>query len=364
MLKILWLAPNFNHYKARFLNHLAVENDVILTILSGSGRIKMGDQELDENWKFKKIKLNVTKKEFGKSVKVKDAIKPIFNDFDWILVPAEKKNLPLLLYTMKLRKKHKSARLFSYNHPILKSKNGNVTWLDEMLTKFYYKKLDRVIFYTEQSHDWAIKTNLIKSEKAFWANNTIDNIEVQKYYTYQLPPKDVPSILFIGRLIASKRIDKLIAFYKRLKEDVPNLRLEIIGDGPESYYVKKAMVIERDIIWHGILIDEDKIAPIMSRVSIVFVPGHSGLSINHAFAYGRPYVTLQGLSHAPELDYIDVGVNGYILDNDFESNIITIKELLCNRNILEKFCKNAIAKGEYLSVQNWVKQIKTSLLNE
>jgi hypothetical protein len=57
MLKILWLAPNFNHYKARFLNHLATENDVSLTILSGTGRDQMGDHELEEDWNFKQIKL-------------------------------------------------------------------------------------------------------------------------------------------------------------------------------------------------------------------------------------------------------------------------------------------------------------------
>ena len=62
MLKILWLAPNFNHYKARFLNHLANDIYINLTILSGTGRNQMGDKELEADWNFKLIKLNVTKK--------------------------------------------------------------------------------------------------------------------------------------------------------------------------------------------------------------------------------------------------------------------------------------------------------------
>jgi hypothetical protein len=96
----------------------------------------------------------------------------------------------------------------------------------------------------------------------------------------------------------------------------------------------------------------------------VFIPGHSGLSINHAFAYGRPYVTLQGPSHAPELEYIDQGVNGFVLDGDFDSNIETINNLLLNRTILETFCDNAKSKGEYLSVEKWVNQLKLSLIHE
>jgi hypothetical protein len=39
MTRILWLSPNFNHYKARFLNNFAKEDGIDLTILTGSGRI-------------------------------------------------------------------------------------------------------------------------------------------------------------------------------------------------------------------------------------------------------------------------------------------------------------------------------------
>ncbi|MFT4802187.1 MAG: glycosyltransferase involved in cell wall biosynthesis [Flavobacteriaceae bacterium] len=365
-MKILWLAPNFNHYKARFLNHLAEDVDVDLTILSGSGRTQMGDQELEGDWSFAHRRLNVSKKEFGYSKQVNNELKLIFADFDWVLIPAEKKNLLLFLYAMKLRKTNKTIRLFSYNHPILKSKDGKITWLDKLLTKFYYKKLDRIIFYTEQSHDWAIKNKLIDSKKAFWANNTLDNIEIQKYYTYQLPPlDDHQHLLFIGRLIPSKRIGELIEYFNRLKTLIPGLELDIIGDGPESHIIKKAIENRGEgITWHGSLVNEDKIAPIMSKASIVFIPGHSGLSINHAFAYGRPYISLQGPSHAPELDYITDGENGYILTGDFDSNIKTIKDLLINRRQLEQFCNNAKAKSEYLSVENWVQQLKSSLLYE
>ena len=364
-MKVLWLAPSFNHYKARFLNHLAIRTGVDLIILSGTGRNNMGDQELDENWSFKQIKVNVPKRDFGNSKLVRQELKTIFANFDWILIPAEKKNLLLFLYAMKLRKANKNVRLFSYNHPVLKSRNGKITSLDRLLTKFYYNNLDRVIFYTEQSHDWAIETGLINSNKAYWANNTIDNLEVQKHYVYELPPVNKQRLLFIGRLIASKRIDLLIEYFVRLKMHIPNLQLEIIGDGPENHVVKTAIENGCEgINWHGALVDEDKIAPIMLKSSIVFIPGHSGLSINHAFAYGRPYITLEGPSHAPELDYIDNDKNGYVLDGDFESNIQFITDLLVNRNKLSQFCDNSKLKGEYLSVQKWVEQIKSSLTHE
>ena len=65
--KILWLAPNMNHYKSRFLNHLAVDESIDLSVFSGAGRQKMGDEELKGDWSFKQLNIDVPKKEFGTS---------------------------------------------------------------------------------------------------------------------------------------------------------------------------------------------------------------------------------------------------------------------------------------------------------
>lgn len=363
MINVLWLAPNFNHYKARFLNHLAEETDVELTILSGTGRTKMGDLELEEDWSFEHRRLNVSKKEFGNSKLVKNELKSIFANFDWVLIPAEKKNLPLFLYAMKLRKENKAVRLFSYNHAQLKSKNSLYSLIDRKLTKFFNTNLDRVIFYSQEACESAIETRLVVSEKAYWANNTVDNTKIDKYYTCQLPPEETQTILFIGRLIPSKRIADLITYYKSLKQKHQNLKLEIIGDGPDYTIVEEAIKADSNITWHGTLVDEADIAPIMMRTSLVFIPGLSGLSINHAFAYCKPYITLEADKHGPEISYLKDGENGYILNGNSEDNVEKISNLLADRDLLISFCSMAKEKSEYLSVNNWVQQIKTSLLH-
>ena len=363
MMKILWLAPNFNHYKARFLNHLAKEDDVDLTILSGTGRDSMGDQEISESWSFNQVKVNVSKKDFGRSKVVKQEFKKIFNNYDWILVPAEKKNLPLFLYAIKQRRANKSVRLFSYNHAKLKSKNGIYGFLDLTLSKFFNRKLDHVLYYTEEASKLAVQQKLVAPEKAFWANNTLDNTEIEKYYSFQQPPEEL-TILFIGRLIPSKRIEDVLQYYIALKLKFNQLKLEIIGDGPEQHFVKSALNKDSNIIWHGTLVDESKIAPIMARSSVVFIPGLSGLSINHAFAYGRPYITLKADKHGPEISYLENGENGYILEDNIQESTTIIAALLKDRAKLVQFCYSAKKKGEELTVQNWVKQVKKSLLDE
>lgn len=363
MMKILWLSPALNHYKARFLNHLANDNEIQLHILSGTGRNKMGDHEINQDWAFQQDRIDVPKSKFGFSKDVKSFLKQEAHHFDWIMIPAEKKNLLLFMFLVRHCKKLKNTNVFSYNHPILKTKNKNLKLLDLWLTKFFFKKLDRVVFYTEESMELALNENLIVSKKSFWVNNTIDTIEVRKFYNYVEPPKEDKRILFIGRLIESKQIPELFRYYSEIKKSILDLKLEIIGDGPMSEIVEKAVESDNDIIWHKSLVDEEKIAPIMSRSCLVFVPGHSGLSINHAFVYGRPYATLVADKHGPEISYLIDGENGYILDGDFDNNVQKLSNLLKDRSLLDSFCQNANAKGRELSVEKWVAQMKSNLLD-
>ena len=285
-------------------------------------------------------------------------MKSHFENHDWVLIPAEKKNLPLFLYAMFLRRRHKSTKLFSYNHLFTKPKKGNVKQLDLFITRFFYRHLDRVIFYTEDTCLKAIESKLINSKKAFWANNTIDTLEVDKFYSFVLPPEQPTTIVFIGRLIAIKRIEDVILFFENLcKSNEDKFVLEIIGDGPQSHIVKKAQAAHSNIIWHGTLVDEEKIAPIMSRASLVFVPGLAGLSINHAFAYGRPYATFSADRHGPEISYLTNGENGFII----EDNLKIVEEFLNNRKKIEDFCTSAYETSKSLSVNSWLEQIVFAL---
>lgn len=360
-MKLLWLAPVFNHYKAHFLNHLAKEEDVDLSVIKGLGRTQMGDEEWRADLDFHTISIHVNKAGFGYSKKVRKALKAQFKYFDWILVPTEKKNTVLFLYALWLRILYPKTKLFSYNHPISKSGRGKVSKLDVLISKCFYFFLDRVIFYTEKSCDWAIANQLIAPQKAFWANNTLDNTEIEKHYTFAMPPEDHFNLLFIGRLIPSKRLDLFLSYGETLQKQYPQVELHIIGDGPERSQIEATQKNGVALNWYGTLTDERDIAPIMEQVSLVFIPGHSGLSVNHAFMYGRPYITCHGPSHAPELDYLENGEEGFVLENNQFIVLETIGKLVQNRSQLEVLCKNAYKKGQKLSVQNWVKQYKNSL---
>ena len=362
-LRLLWLSPNLNHYKARFLNHLAKTDVLDLTILSGTGRIGMGDEKIENDWCFNLIQLKIDKKNFGKSKIVRKELQKHFKHYNWILIPVEKKNILLFLFALKLKRKHPEVKLFSYNHPILKSANGKITFFDKLITQFYYKKLDRVIFYTEESCKWAINEQLIIPKKAFWANNTIDNFEVEKYLKERNTPLNPPSMLLIGRLLKYRWIDRLFDYYELLLVAIPNLELHIIGDGPELNKIEKAVSNFKNVFYHGGLIEEKKISKVMSKIDYVFVPGHSGLSINHAFAYEKPYITSKDYNnHPPEYNYLINNVNSLLLTGEEESDIEILKFNLTDTESYSKLRKGVKVSKNNLTIDNWVEQMRHNLI--
>ena len=369
MKKVLWLSPNFNHYKARFLNRLAMDESINLSVLSGAGRLGFGDKELNAEWEFNYHRIDISKKNFGFSLKVLKVIRELFVDFDWVLLPVEKKNILVFIYCLFLRfrfkLKGKNVKLISYNHPTLKSGNGRITLLDRWLTRFHFNRLDRIIFYTKDSCLWAINNKLLKSEKAFWANNTIDDDEVNKFAKKRNSTLRPPSLLLIGRLLEYRWIDRLIRYYEKLLLEFSALELHIIGDGPESFKIERLKSSHNNVFYYGSLIREEEISLVMAKVDYVFVPGHSGLSINHAFAYEKPYITSKDYNnHPPEYSYLKHRINCILLTGKEDEDLPLLIDYLSNKENYRRLIEGVVDSKSSISIKNWIVKIKEALLDD
>jgi glycosyltransferase involved in cell wall biosynthesis len=364
-MKVLWLSPTLNHYKAKFLSKLQTDYPLDITVLAGTGREGEGDSMWNEKVSFKLIRLPVLKKDFGFSTKVRAELKNGIGAYDWIMIPKENKNLLLFLSALSFRfgagSRGKKTRFFSYNHPLTLEGPRKTGFLNRLITQLYYNRLDRVIFYTEKGCQRMIDGGFIAPEKAFWANNTIDTDGIDQNYTFCLPDQTQPEILFIGRLVERKRLPVLLEYFRALKKQngLENLKLIVIGDGPQSGIVEEASKNDSNIEWKGAITDESQIAPLMSRASLVFIPGHSGLSVNHALCYGRPFVTFGNIHQPPEIDYVRDGKNGLILTGNSNQNIERIASLLVNFD--PELYKGCYAAGKALSVGNWCQRVFDAL---
>ena len=362
--KVLWVAPNLNHYKSRFLNRLAVDGDLDLVVLAGVQRIDEGHRAAELKKEYEVISIQVDKPRFGLSVLVFFAFLRLIvsRRFDVVLLPSEKKLLPLIVVAWAMRP-FMRFELASYNHPMVRSGTVQKTRRDVWFSRIMFLFYDRVVFYTENSRQRAVETGLISPEKASFANNTLDTNEIWSNYTFEINRCEPKTILYVARLIRSKGVRDLLDYFHALSAKLPQLRLIVIGDGPQAELIKSAAQKCPRIIWYGAVVDEVKIANCMRKAHVVFMPGASGLSIVHAFCYGKPYVTLaEGrYPHGPEFSYLSDGVNGLVLDGDMSHNVDRLISLMsCDKRYTE-MCKAARDSAKALSVNEWCRQMGHAL---
>jgi rhamnosyl/mannosyltransferase len=108
------------------------------------------------------------------------------------------------------------------------------------------------------------------------------------------PPGAPPRAIFIGRLLAYKGLDILL----RALERVPDLRLDIVGSGPEGPRLRtlaQALAITDRVRWYGEYPDED-LPRRMADADFLVLPSVTveemfGLVVLEAMAAGRPVLT-------------------------------------------------------------------------
>ena len=108
------------------------------------------------------------------------------------------------------------------------------------------------------------------------------------------PPDYAPRAIFIGRLAAYKGLDILL----RALERVPDLRLDIVGTGPEAPRLRtlaQALAVNDRIRWWGEYPDDD-LPRRMADADFLVLPSVTveemfGLVVLEAMAAGRPVIT-------------------------------------------------------------------------
>ncbi|MCJ7703415.1 MAG: glycosyltransferase [Anaerolineales bacterium] len=108
-----------------------------------------------------------------------------------------------------------------------------------------------------------------------------------------LPLQSPPTILFVGRLQARKRIDILLQACR----DLPPGRqphLVVVGDGPaREVFERQAAQIYPRASFVGALHGPD-LDPYYAQADIFALPGTGGLAVQQAMAHGLPVIVAQG----------------------------------------------------------------------
>jgi glycosyltransferase involved in cell wall biosynthesis len=131
------------------------------------------------------------------------------------------------------------------------------------------------------------------------------------------PAAEATDVIFAGRLIPEKHADLLVDALARVREEVPDLRAVIVGDGPEKVRVERRvhdLGLTGCISLPGFLQGHDRLIAAMKASKVFVLPSTRegfGISALEAMACGLPVVTVDHPGNAV-CDLVEEGVTGYL----------------------------------------------------
>jgi glycosyltransferase involved in cell wall biosynthesis len=167
-------------------------------------------------------------------------------------------------------------------------------------------------------------------EKIFVAHNSVSSAPNQKPEPRPLIVNR-PTIIFVGRLQARKRIDSLL---RACAEIVSKPRLIIIGDGPERTVLEsqaKEVYPAAEFIGskHGA-----ELKLYFVEADLFVLPGTGGLAVQEAMSYGLPVIVAKG--DGTQDDLVREGNGWQINPDDYGALVSTMQNALSDIARLRK----------------------------
>lgn len=238
----------------------------------------------------------------------------------------------------------------------------------EYLTLFYCDKTaSELIVPTKKAYD------LFKEKYQVDRNIHIipTGIELERFYDENIDSKKIESLrrklaftkkdfvaIFIGRLAKEKNIIYLLDVMKDLVPKCPNLKLLIVGDGPDfeeyqsliqKYKIENNVIMTGKVAW-------DKV-PYYYRLSDIFLTASvtetQGLTVIESMASSVPPICIDDESFR---DVVIDGLNGRFFKTKKECKNI-ILELYEDREKVEKLAKQAKINSERYSSKYFAESV-------
>jgi glycosyltransferase involved in cell wall biosynthesis len=126
-----------------------------------------------------------------------------------------------------------------------------------------------------------------------------------------------PTVVFAGRHIPEKRVPALLPAFARVVREVPELRLEIYGDGPDTSRVRglvSELGLDGYVRVHGFVAEHAVVDDAIARAECMVLPSRRegyGLVVVEAIARGTPAVVVLDPDNAAT-ELVEDGVNGVV----------------------------------------------------
>jgi len=172
----------------------------------------------------------------------------------------------------------------------------------------------------------------------------------------ELPEKEEkPTIIFLGRLKRVKQPEHALKAFKHVKEEIPDARLWIIGDGPLRKRLERRAF--NGVRFFGRVSEEEKIN-LLRRAHVLVFPGVRegwGLTVIEAASQGTPTVAYDVPGLRDSVRHMETGL--LTPANDVERLAENLIKILRNSELRIAFSKRALAYSRLFNWDNTADQV-------
>lgn len=266
--------------------------------------------------------------------------------------------------------------LWSFGYDPVRGFNPDKYFTDK-IRLYLSQKADAVIFYWENGKEEVSRYSKVTGHY-FVAPNTLDTdkqTELKRKFEItgkekiksELGVKEKFHFVYVGRLLEDKQIDLLLKAFSHLEKDTAEIRLTIIGDGPEKSNLEN---LSRELKLKNIFftgeITDDELTGKWIFISDAFVmPGRLGLSVVHTFCFGTPVISQKKEKHfhGEGIGYVKDGVNGFLAEDENISELAErMKRIISDPELSDRLRTNAFYSSQNeCSAENMINGINSAV---
>ncbi|MBN2048132.1 MAG: glycosyltransferase family 4 protein [Anaerolineaceae bacterium] len=169
---------------------------------------------------------------------------------------------------------------------------GRLFGIEKSFWRRFIQSFDAMIAYSPQGAEEYARLG-IPHDKIYVAANAVMPRPTEMPARRTIFDPDGPALLYVGRLQERKRVDQLIRACAELVEAGNQLRLWIVGDGPERVELERlAAEVLPTTRFLGELHGAD-VGIYFWQADLFVLPGTGGLAVQEAMAYGLPVVVAE-----------------------------------------------------------------------
>lgn len=356
-MKVAFLYPRIAHYREDFFKYFIENYDTDIYVYE--------DQEHSEkdNFLISPIKtIPLKSKLLLNKLRVFNFLPLISNKYDIVIIIGEMKVIPTWFILILLKFKKTKTILWGHGisiHKYLEEKE-KLNWIRIL----YHKLADFIWLYTKEEKN--IWINYINDTNIEYLNNTVNInkiLSLPKFSKLELRnkykiPENKTVLIFCARFaMKERRIDLLEELIKRL--DNEKYYFIIIGNGP----LKPDFSVYPNVLDFGLVYDENLKNELFTMSDLYYQPGWLGLSVNDAFAYGKPILSFKRRKDILQcVEYSYLNETNSFLAKDIDELIKYIDNLDSNEiNFLSENARKFASQN--LTLENMINRANNSLKN-